>query len=1433
MSLCYNDAFTYFNFQSVQGGARVKQQVAKWLVATIVLTTTVSPSAAMAATNKSEAKTGTIMPSGQLSDLDQIDPARQDAIRKAVELGLISGDPNGRFRPTDTLTRQELAVLLTKALRLQPENVTISSFADVTQGTWGIPYIEAVKQAGLMLGDEGKTFRPNARVTREELAVILVRAMQGAPATNTDFLAVTDRNQISAWAQGAVHTALERNMMQVEGEFHPKLAVERQEIAEIFLQTFYAAPDRVAILQQVTDDHVTVNGITYLISKRLQGILNEQNKTILKGANIRFDLVDRTINKITYLELTHGGEQAAVDHPEFSSNLLLSGNGATIDGTLKVAADFISVQDLTINGDLEIARELQHDFYSKGLSVQGHTLINGGDSNTVVFENATLNQVSVNKPEVRLEYVGDTTVPEMNVTANATIVGDSTAEINQVTVLDGASQVDLQASVDSLIVSSEQNVELLGTGDIKELIIDTTAPVSLNRQGSVQELAVSNPEASVTIGENLSIDNMTLPKSVSPSRVVQNFAQTQTQILSINGAPNAIAPTNLAPVVKNPIPSQIINKGSDPILIDISNVFEDPEGTTLKFGAISGKPAVATVSIVSGTTMMKITPVSAGTATITVTATDTSGKVAFSTITVIVNTVPQAVDIAEQMLTPGAGDRTLDLLNYFSDADATNILTFTAVSADSAIATATVTGNQVVISPVAAGVTDVTITANDGKTGIVSKTFRVVVNNGPEVVNPISDQSATVGADVTVDVTNVFRDLDGDTLIYEATSVDSSVATVSVNGAQVTVTPVGGGSAEIRVTAKDGKGGTVTSTFTIRVNQPPQAGTLADQIVMLGEGDKTIDLSQVFSDVDGDTLTFTAVSLQPNVANANVAGNQLTIHPLAGGTATIQVTANDGKGGTVSDTFNVRINQVPQASDIADLVVTLEAGAKQIDMSSVFTDGDGDTLTLSAVSADTGVATAVVNGAELTVTPVATGTVLITVTANDGLGGIITEMFNLTVKLNEPPQVTASIPDKTLTISSGAVPVDLTNVFTDADGDALTYSADSSDQAVATVVVTGNQLSVTPVADGTATVTVTAQDPAGRTVSTTFTVTVASNQSPAVVGSVPNQVIGVGVPSNQFSIQSLFSDADGDTLTYIVTAADASLVNASISGNTLTLAPGAGRGNTTVTVTADDGKGGTISATIQVQVVQVVHQEQVKTKTGVADVSYDLAARFPGKNAFTVYSQTTGVMTNSGSSALSGTVFRTQPVNGAYWVIADDGTAAFFDVTVQPQSGPQVFFSEYLDAGDGRAALEILGLDDGTGAMITGYSLEIHQYRTDINQVYVHTLPMLPFYPNMTYHIIDRIFYDLFDITNIWYYNDETILSEQNYVPYAFVLKKDGQVVDIIGNTDPIAHTPIFTNGGTIVRKQGIVTGSTQYSQAGEWDLYPKGTLQFYGRHTP
>ena len=200
-------------------------------------------------------------------------------------------------------------------------------------------------------------------------------------------------------------------------------------------------------------------------------------------------------------------------------------------------------------------------------------------------------------------------------------------------------------------------------------------------------------------------------------------------------------------------------------------------------------------------------------------------------------------------------------------------------------------------------------------------------------------------------------------------------------------------------------------------------------------------------------------------------------------------------------------NRAPTVSNaIADATIVSESGAHQVSLSSVFSDADSDPLTITADSSNEAVATESVasDGSSLTVSAQARGTATITVTADDGNGGTVSDAF--TVRVKAAPVVAQALADVSGLEEGSTQDVSLSGVFSDADGDALTISATSSGEAIATATVAADQskLTVAGVAEGTATITVTAQDSDGNAVSDTFNVTVVQAPEP-VVPETPNQ----------------------------------------------------------------------------------------------------------------------------------------------------------------------------------------------------------------------------------------------------------------------------------------------------------------------------------------
>ena len=383
-------------------------------------------------------------------------------------------------------------------------------------------------------------------------------------------------------------------------------------------------------------------------------------------------------------------------------------------------------------------------------------------------------------------------------------------------------------------------------------------------------------------------------------------------------------------------------------------------------------------------------------------------------------------------------------------------------------------------------------------------------NREPTVSSAIADATiVNESGTKQVSLSGVFSDADSDTLTVTASSSDTAKATASVSSdySTLTVTAKARGTATITVTANDRNGGTVSDAFTVTVKAAPTVvSTISDVSALEAGSTRDVSLSGVFSDADSDSLTISAASSDDGKATVSVASDysKLTLTGVAAGTETITVTAQDSDGNMVSDSFDVTVpaaqqqqttNRTPTvASAIADATIANESGTKQVSLSGVFSDADSDSLTVTAASSDTAKATVSVASdySTLTVNAEARGTATITVTANDGNRGTVSDAFTVTVKA--APVVSSALADVTGLETGATQDVFLSGVFSDADGDALTITAASDDEAIATVSVAADRsrLTLAGVSAGTATITVTARDGDGNQVSDSFSVTVAA-----------------------------------------------------------------------------------------------------------------------------------------------------------------------------------------------------------------------------------------------------------------------------------------------------------------------------------------------------
>ena len=263
------------------------------------------------------------------------------------------------------------------------------------------------------------------------------------------------------------------------------------------------------------------------------------------------------------------------------------------------------------------------------------------------------------------------------------------------------------------------------------------------------------------------------------------------------------------------------------------------------------------------------------------------------------------------------------------------------------------------ITAVARGETAIRITANDPEGLAIAQVMTATVpNRAPVALGAIPPWTAVPGDTAQIELVPWFSDPDGDPLTFSAPDSDSAVIDVTVSGALMTIAAIARGEATVTVTATDADGLAAVQPLAVTVrNRPPRpVGTIEQRTVEVGDSVE-LALLPLFTDPDGDALSFAATSSDSNVARVSLDGHSLTLAALAKGETSVTIAATDPEDLTATRTLGVSVpNRAPLALGEVQAIRLSESGIRRLSPSPHFGDPDGDSLVFEATSSDPRVA---------------------------------------------------------------------------------------------------------------------------------------------------------------------------------------------------------------------------------------------------------------------------------------------------------------------------------------------------------------------------------------------------------------------------------------------------------------------------------------------
>ncbi len=164
-----------------------------------------------------------------------------ESVEYLKKLGIINGNENGEFEPDRAVTREEFTKMLVLVCGLEIDGKD-TDFVDAEPDAWYRAYIGAATENGLVNGTGNNLFGIGATITRQDMAVMVARAMRVKGIESVEmreYISFADEDKVADYAAGEIKMLYKAGVINGKGEnFDPVGSASRAEAAKIIYEAF-------------------------------------------------------------------------------------------------------------------------------------------------------------------------------------------------------------------------------------------------------------------------------------------------------------------------------------------------------------------------------------------------------------------------------------------------------------------------------------------------------------------------------------------------------------------------------------------------------------------------------------------------------------------------------------------------------------------------------------------------------------------------------------------------------------------------------------------------------------------------------------------------------------------------------------------------------------------------------------------------------------------------------------------------------------------------------------------------------------------------------------------------------------------------------------------------------------------------------------------